>query len=167
MDKRWWRWGMILILPAFFLAAQPTKMADCVLELYIIPERIELALSVPAVDLGEPRRVNGRLYYERINAVQVDYRCNIQDDWEVRISADDLRDGNRTIPIARLQWRTEDGTYQNMPASGRYVVLARKRDHQPRTGLRYSKKISYRLELRGDEWGGTYTAPITYTLFVP
>ena len=165
MDKRWWRWGMILILPAFFLAAQPTKMADCVLELYI-PERIELALSVPAVDLGEPRRVNGRLYYERINAVQVDYRCNIQDDWEVRISADDLRTGtdHPHCPVAMADGRRHIPEYAGKrPVCG----VGPQRDHQPRTGLRYSKKISYRLELRGDEWGGTYTAPITYTLFVP
>ena len=155
----------VLILSVFFLMAQPIRTADCVLELFI-PERVEIALSVPVVDLGEPRRENGRLYYERINAVQVDYRCNVQADWEVRISADDFRDGNRIIPISRLQWRTEDGIYQDMPRSGRYAVLARKRDHQPRTGLRFNKKISYRLELTGDEWGGTYSAPITYTLLV-
>ena len=99
-----------------FLMAQPLRTANCVLELNI-PERIEIALSVPVVDLGEPRRENGRLYYERINAVQVD-RCT-QDDWEVRISAEDFRDGHRTIPISRLQWRTEDGIYQDMPMSGR------------------------------------------------
>ncbi|MBA2132654.1 hypothetical protein [Capillibacterium thermochitinicola] len=161
-----WRLVGILLLPAFFLLAEPLRTADCVLE-FVIPERTEIALSVPVVDLGEPRRENGRLYYERINAVQVDYRCNIQTDWEVRISAEDFRDGTRTIPITRLQWRTEDGIYRDMPASGSYLVLARKRDHQPRAGVKHSKKISYRLELRGDEWGGTYSAPITYTLFVP
>lgn len=166
MRKGWLRLVSILILPACFLTAQPIRTANCVLELFI-PDRIEIALSVPVVDLGEPRRENGRLYYERINAVRVDYRCNTQDDWEVRISAEDFRDGNRRIPISRLQWRTEDGIYQDMPTSGRYVVLARKRDHQPRAGLKHSKNISYRLELRGDEWGGTYFAPITYTLFVP
>ncbi|HHT06734.1 MAG TPA: hypothetical protein GXZ97_10770 [Hydrogenispora sp.] len=165
MRKGRWRLVSILILPAVFLMAQPLRTANCVLELNI-PERIEIALSVPVVDLGEPRRENGRLYYERINAVQVDYRCT-QDDWEVRISAEDFRDGHRTIPISRLQWRTEDGIYQDMPMSGRYAVLARKRDHQPRPGIKHSKRISYRLELRGDEWGGTYSAPITYTLFVP
>ncbi|HHW13079.1 MAG TPA: hypothetical protein GXX33_08785, partial [Firmicutes bacterium] len=109
-----WRLVGILLLPAFFLLAEPLRTADCVLE-FVIPERTEIALSVPVVDLGEPRRENGRLYYERINAVQVDYRCNIQTDWEVRISAEDFRDGTRTIPITRLQWRTEDGIYRDMP----------------------------------------------------
>lgn len=157
---------LVGILPAFFLMSLPVPTANSVLELFI-PERVEIALSTPVVDLGAPRRAEGRLYYERVNAVQVDYRCNIRADWEVRISAADFRDGNRTIPISRLQWRTEEGVYRNMPASGRYAVLARRRDHEPRSGLKHRKTISYRLELMGDEWGGTYSAPITYTLFVP
>lgn len=156
---------LVSIFSAFFLISQPITTADTLLELEI-PQRVEIALSTSVVDLGAPRR-NGRLYYERTGAVQVDYCCNMPSDWEVRISASDFRDGNRTIPISRLEWCADDGIYRNMPASGRYVVLARRRDHEPKSGLKQSKTISYRLELRGDEWGGTYSAPITYTLFVP
>ena len=53
MRKGRWRLVSILILPAVFLMAQPLRTANCVLELNI-PERIEIALSVPVVDLGEP-----------------------------------------------------------------------------------------------------------------
>ncbi|HHT49304.1 MAG TPA: hypothetical protein GXZ98_08450 [Firmicutes bacterium] len=156
---------LIGVFPVFLLLSPPVMMADAYLE-FEIPERMELTLSTSVVDLGEPKGAH-RLYYERIDAVRVDYRCNSRYEWEVRISAADLRDGNRTIPISRLQWRTSDGTYQYMPENGKYTVLARRRDHTPFSGLKQSKMISYRLELRGDERGGTYSAPVTYTLFVP
>ena len=92
----------------------------------------------------------GAVYYEKIAALRVDYRCNIPTNWEVRISAGDFRDGNKTVPISRLQWRLEEGnsSYQPMPSSGGYVVLARRRDHLPLAGVEHSKTISYRLELR-------------------
>ena len=156
---------LIGMFPVFLLHSLPVTTADTYFE-FTIPERVELSLSTSVVDLGEPRG-GERLYYERIDAVRVDYRCNIPAEWEVRISGADLRDGIRTIPISRLQWRTSDGDYRNMPAHGHYMVLARRRDHGSTSGLKQSKTISYRLELRGDEWGGTYSAPITYTLFVP
>ncbi|HEY8392190.1 MAG TPA: hypothetical protein VIL83_05635 [Capillibacterium sp.] len=156
---------LIGVFPAFLLCSFPVQTADTYLE-FTIPERVELSLSTMVVDLGEPRGA-GRLYYERIDAVRVDYRCNLPTEWEVRISAEDFRDGERVIPITRLQWRTRDGNYQRMPAPGQYTVLARRRDHGTYSGLKQSKTISYRLELIGDEWGGTYSAPVTYTLFVP
>lgn len=145
----------------------PTSTADCDLE-FRIPEKVYIKLSRETVDLGVPM---GRepFYYEKVAAVRVDYRCNMPTNWEVRVYAADFRDGNKTIPISRLQWRTEEGNspYLQMPTAGSYAVLARRRDHLPRAGVQHSKTISYRLELRGDEHEGTYTAPITYTLFVP
>lgn len=156
---------LIGVFPAFLLRPWPGMTADTYLE-FTIPERVELSLSTLVVDLGELRG-SERLYYERIDAVRVDYRCNLPAEWEVRISAEDFRDGHRTIPISRLEWRTSDGYYQRMPAPGGYAVLARRRDHGIYSGLKQSKTISYRLELKGDEWGGTYSAPVTYTLFVP
>ena len=146
--------------------SMPIITADAYLE-FTIPQRVEIALSTAVVDLGTPHGT-GQLYFEQIDAVQVDFRCNIPSDWEVRISAADFRDGNRRIPISRLQWRTGLGSYQNMPPSGNYAVIARGRDYaRTQRGLKQSKSVSYRLELKGDEWGGTYSAPITYTLFVP
>ncbi len=159
--------GCIFLVILLLSVALPSSTADCDLE-FRIPEQVYIRLSAEAVDLGLPMS-RDPVYYEKIAAVRVDYRCNIPTNWEVRISAGDFRDGNKTIPITRLQWRIEEGnsSYQPMPPSGSYAVLARRRDHLPLAGVEHSKTISYRLELRGDEHEGTYTAPITYTLFVP
>jgi hypothetical protein len=147
-----------------FLVSMPITTADAVLE-FIIPERTEIALSTSVVDLGTPRG-NRQLYYEQVDAVRVEYRCNSASEWEVRISGTDFHSVDRTIPINRLKWRADQGPYREMPPSGSYTVLARKRDYNKGIGLKHTKTISYRLDLAGDEWGGTYTAPITYTLIV-
>lgn len=153
------------LAPLLLLVSMPITTADAVLE-FTIPERTEITLSTAVVDLGVPRG-NRQLYYEQIDAVRVDFRCNSSSEWEVRISAADFYSVDRTIPISRLKWRTDQGPYREMPPSGGYTVLARKRDYNKGSGLKHTKTISYRLDLSGDEWGGTYTAPITYTLFVP
>ncbi|NLW56342.1 MAG: hypothetical protein GX050_06995 [Firmicutes bacterium] len=159
--------GLSFLVMVILSLALPTSTADCDLE-FRIPEQVYIRLSRETVDLGAPMGKEP-FYYEKVAAVRVDYRCNIPTNWEVRIYAEDFRDGNKTIPISRLQWRPEEGnsSYQPMPTPGSYAVLARRRDHLPWAGVQHSKRISYRLELRGDELEGTYTAPITYSLFVP
>lgn len=157
-------WGLLSLIS--LTISKPISTADFELDFYI-PERIELNLSTEIVDLGMPLGRNP-IYYEKLDAVQVNFRCNLPAEWEVRIYGADFRDGENTIPISRLQWKEERGSYKNMSSEGEYALLARRRDYPlKKAGLLQSKNISYRLELRGDESGGIYSAPIIYTLFVP
>ncbi|HBK69767.1 MAG TPA: hypothetical protein DDZ91_14085 [Firmicutes bacterium] len=165
MSRRLLSYALLLPLMLLILS-YPTSTADFEME-FFIPERVEIGLSTEFVDLGLPQGAYPG-YFEKQNAVRVDFRCNILADWEVRIYASDFYDGAKTIPISRLQWKTESSAYRGMSPAGGYEILARRRDYPPKkAGFRYSKSISYRLELRGDESGGTYSAPVTYTLFVP
>ncbi len=158
-------WLSLLSLLSLTIA-KPVSTADFEIDFYI-PERIELNLSTEIVDLGMPLGRNP-IYYEKLNAVKVDFRCNLSAEWEVRIYGADFRDGDKKFPISKLQWKEERGSYKNMPPEGGYALLARRRDFpKKKARLLQSKNISYRLELTGDESGGAYSAPIIYTLFVP
>ncbi len=158
-------WLSLLSLISLTIS-KPISTADFELA-FNIPERIELNLSTEIVDLGMPLGRNP-IYYEKPNAVQVEFRCNLSAEWEVRIYGADFQDGEDTIPISQLQWKEDRGSYQNMPPEGGYALLARRSDYsKKKVTLLQSKNISYRLELRGDESGGIYSAPIIYTLFVP
>jgi|GEM_PF-1006907 len=134
-----------------------------------IPEKVEIALSTGAVDLGSPFSVGSDyVYFEKPGALRVDFRCNRLNEWEVRLSGVDFRAGKNTIPISRLEWKAnQGGAYTYMPPEGEYAVLDSSRNHPKKSGRWQKKDISYRLKLTGDEYEGTYNSIITYTLFLP
>jgi hypothetical protein len=135
---------------------------------FAIPEKVEIILSTGAVDLGTPITLQpGRVYFEKPVALRLDFRCNRPTEWEVRLCGEDFRAGANTISISRLEWKTENSIYRSMPPAGEYTVLASWRDYPDQVAAWHGKEISYRLALLGDEYEGTYSSVITYTLFVP
>lgn len=126
-----------------------------------------LELDNGMVDLGLPLSLDRTQVYERQNAVTVSFRCNAHASWEVRLSGTDFSNGDQKIPITQLFWRKSSSGYLAMPGAGAYAVVARDRDYPGHGANWHDESISYRLELTGDEYEGTYSATLTYTLFVP
>ncbi len=152
----------LFLQPGFF----PVAAADFSIRL-TVPVRVEFELSTDFVDLGPPRTQNNILYYEQKNAVRLSFRTNLASGWEIHVTGSDFSAGDdRSFPVSRLQWRTQQTSYRPMPPAGEYAVVARGENTGGRQG-QGQINISYYLELQGDEYEGPYTALITYTFFVP
>lgn len=117
-------------------------------------------------DLGLPISAGRSLYYERLDAVTVSFRCNAKTPWEVRLTGTDFVNGNNVIPITQLSWKKSASSYKTMPLSESYAVVASDANYPGHGANWHDEDISYRLVLTGDEYEGTYNATLTYTLFV-
>lgn len=160
--RRSYRWLplMFLLLSVFVLAAEQTVTVT-------FDRKAELNMNTTNVDLGMPFEHAGRQYYERLNAAQLSFRCNAKTSWEVRVSGTDFTSGGYHIPISQLQWSKNAHDYRNMPESGGFDVVATAADYPTHGANWHDLNLSYRLNVSGDEYEGTYQATLTYTLFVP
>lgn len=131
-----------------------------------LQRKVELHLNTGIVDLGLPIGPERSRIFERQNAVTVSFRCNVRTPWEVRLSGTDFSNGSHSIPITQLRWKKASSDYLQMLPVGSYTVVASELDYPGRGGNWHDETISYRLELTGDEYEGTYAAVLTYTLFV-
>lgn len=163
---------VFLLFSCFFLQAAffPVSAADFSMKL-TVPERVEFYLSTDFVDLDPPQTQNDVIYYENKNAVRLNIRTNNTSGWEIHVTGTDFTTGgDRSFDISRLQWRTNDTSYQHMPPEGEYAMVARGENAGNHMGQGQGKdmmNISYYLEPAGDEYEGPYSAIITYTFFVP
>jgi hypothetical protein len=151
---------MLVLISVVVFAAEQTVTVK-------FDRKAELNISTTSVDLGTPFQAGNLQYYERPNAAQLSFRCNVKSSWEVRVSGTDFTTGQYSIPISQLQWSKDSGNYRNMPANGGYDVVVTANDYPTHGANWHDVNLSYRMATTGDEYEGTYQAMLTYTLFVP
>ncbi len=163
--RRAWVWlaaALVLFSSSSVFAAEFTIR-------FTVPPRAEFYLSTDYVDLGLPRTEGGRAYFKGENVVALSFRTNIASPWEIHISGTDFRSAAGTsIPINRLQWKMGNtGGYKVMPPEGETLLVMDWQDLADEVLAGQQFQISYYLELLGDEYEGTHTSTIIYSLFIP
>lgn len=104
--------------------------------------------------------VDGRIIVEKGRAIRLTTAANVPYSLWISTDADVLRGPNGTIPVSRLQWRTEDGPW--LPLAPEMQLVRETIDP-----ARHEIEVDLRLVLEITDPPGDYEGEVVFTLQHP